>query len=129
MTKPPMPQSTDIVLDLPPPPSVNRLRKIDWPNSRVAKKWALAADKFVLAARCRSHNPVKCAKLNRFEILIVLSEAHSKCDLDNVCKGLLDYLCRIEIIEDDGPNHLRRLTVEWGTAPDGCRVTIRPFNA
>jgi Holliday junction resolvase RusA-like endonuclease len=56
----------------------------------------------------------------------VLSEHHTKIDLDNGLKALIDYLRRIELIEDDSHKHMRRLVVEWGIAPMGCRVTVRP---
>jgi hypothetical protein len=31
------------------------------------------------------------------------------------------------VIEDDGPKFMRRVTVEWGIAPMGCRVVVRPI--
>lgn len=126
VSDPPFACPPDIVLDLPVPPSVNRLRKVDWNGSRKAKKWRLAADKFVLAARCRSRNPIKFQMLDRFEVLIVFSEDHTGMDLDNGVKATVDYLRLIELIHDDGPKHMRRLVVEWGHAPEGCRVTVRP---
>jgi Holliday junction resolvase RusA-like endonuclease len=117
----------DIVLDLPAPPSVNRLRRIDWVNRRAAKRWQKVADKFVLAAKCRSRDPIKLNKIGRFELFIVLSEKHTRIDLDNAAKCLCDYLSQIEMIVDDGPAHMRRITIEWGVAPEGCRVTVRPM--
>jgi hypothetical protein len=56
---------------------------------------------------------------------VVLSEHHCKIDLDNGLKALIDYLRRIELIEDDSPKHMRRLVVEFGLAPMGCRVVVR----
>jgi hypothetical protein len=38
---------------------------------------------------------------------------------------LIDYLRRIEVIQNDSPKYFRKLTVEWGTAPEGCRVTVK----
>jgi Holliday junction resolvase RusA-like endonuclease len=116
----------DVVLDLPAPPSVNRTRKIDWKGKKQLTSWGNVADGFVLAAKGRKINPLQLRKIPRFELLITISEHHTKIDLDNGLKALIDYLRRIELIEDDGPKHMRRLTVEWGLAPFGARVTVRP---
>lgn len=115
----------DIVLDLPAPPSVNKIRKIDWINHGHAQKWRRAADKFVLAAKVRAVDPVRLRKIERFELLVILSEEHTRQDLDNSLKCLIDYLRYIELIADDAQCNMRRLTVEWGYAPEGCRVIVR----
>src|SRR5262249_31667769 len=113
------------VLDLPAPPSVNRTRKIDWKMAPKFKGWTQAADNLVLAAKSRSVNPLGLRKVpGRFELRIVLSEAHTGLDLDNGIKWTIDYLRRIDLIVDDSPKYLRRLVVEWGAAPQGARITI-----
>ncbi len=117
----------DIVLDLPPPLSVNRLRKVDWVNRKLAKRWREQADRLVMAQKVRTHNPVKFNKIARFEVLIVISEELSGNDLDNSSKCIIDYLHLIEIVEDDAPKNMRRVIVEWGEAREGCRVTVRPI--
>lgn len=118
----------DIVLDLPAPPSVNRTRRVDWRGMGRFKGWTRNADALVLASRGRMVNPQRWAPpLMRFEVRIVMSEHHTKIDLDNGVKWLIDYLRRIEVIVDDGPKHMRRLVVEWGLAPEGCRITLRPI--
>lgn len=111
-----------IVLDLPAPPSVNRTRKWDPASERMVNKWKDAADKFVLSQRGRQ-NPRKI--YGAFELLIVMSEKHTGIDLDNGIKALIDYLRRIDTIQDDAQRFLRKLTVEWGDAPEGCRVHVR----
>lgn len=116
----------DIVLDLPPPPSVNRTRRVDWAGKKHVTAWSNVADGFVLAAKCRSVNPLRMTKIKRFELLITLSETNNRLDLDNGLKALIDYLRRIELIEDDSPKHMRRLVVELGIAPFGARVIVRP---
>lgn len=116
----------DIVLDLPAPPSINKLRKIDWWNHKRASKWRRLADGFVLAAKGRTRDPIKLKRIHRFELHITMSEAHTRIDLDNGIKCLIDYLHAIELIENDAPKNMRRLTVEWGRAPEGCRVLVRP---
>ena len=115
----------DIEIDLPVPPSVNRARRIDWSQHRQHKQWVRSADVLILAARGRSHQPVPRAMAGAFEATVILSEKHTRIDLDNSLKCLLDYAKRIELIVDDGPKYLRRLVVEWGYAPEGCRLILR----
>jgi Holliday junction resolvase RusA-like endonuclease len=123
---PPFAIPPDIVLDLPAPPSVNKVRRIDWANHRAIKRWKRGADGYVFAAKCRSRDPLKLNKIGRFELFVTLSETHSGADLDNILKVLIDYLRQIELIADDGPAHMRALHVAWGFAPEGCRVIVRP---
>lgn len=122
---PPFAVPADIVLDLPAPPSVNKTRRVDWAAVRHVRAWHNVANAYVLAAKGRTNSPLKLVKVARFELLITMSEHHTKIDLDNGLKALIDYLRRIELIEDDSPKHMRRLVVEWGLAPYGCRVTVR----
>jgi Holliday junction resolvase RusA-like endonuclease len=124
---PPFSVAPDIILDLPVPPSVNRTRRIDWSAVRTMKAWSNVADAYVLAAKGRTDSPLKLIRVPRFEITVTLDEKQARIDLDNSLKCLIDYLRRIELIEDDSPKHMRRLVVQWGTAPFGCRVTIRPL--
>lgn len=116
----------DIVLDLPPPISVNKMRKIDWTASKRLQAWKRSADNYVLAAKCRSDNPLKLVKIPRFELWITLSEAIVEIDADNSLKHLIDYLRRIELIENDAKKNMRGVHVVFGVAPIGCRVTVRP---
>lgn len=122
---PPFACPPDMVLDLPAPPSVNRTRRVDWSARRGVQAWHNVANAYVLAAKGRQVNPLKLAKVARFELLIILSEHHTKIDLDNGLKALIDYLRKIELIEDDSPKHMRRLVVEFGIAPMGCRVHVK----
>lgn len=126
MTDPPFAVPADIVLDLPAPPSVNRTRKLDFSSLRIVNAWKNVANAYVLAAKGRKISPLKLTKISRFELHIVLSEHHTKIDLDNGLKALIDYLRKIELIENDSPKHMRRLVVEWGHAPFGCRVRVKP---
>jgi Holliday junction resolvase RusA-like endonuclease len=125
MTDPPFAPPADIVLDLPAPPSVNRTRKMDFSSLRVVNAWKNVANAYVTAAKTRKISPLRLTKIPRFELHIVMSEK-SRADLDNGLKALIDYLRKIELIEDDSPKHMRRLVVEFGDAPFGCRVTVRP---
>lgn len=117
----------DIVLDLPVPPSVNRTRRGGAGMGAKFKGWTRTADALVLAAKVRTRDPIKLIKMERFELFITLSERHTKIDLDNGLKWLIDYLRRIDLIKDDGQKHMRRLTVEWGLAPEGARIIVRPM--
>lgn len=118
---------TDIVLDLPPPISVNKLRKIDWAWSKRVKEWKRSADNYVLAAKCRTENPLKLIKVSRFELWITLSESMVDIDADNGLKHLIDYLRRIDLIENDAKKNMRALHIMFGVAPIGCRVVVRPL--
>lgn len=124
-TDPPFAAPADITLDLPPPPSVNRTRKLDFSSLRITNEWKNVANAYVLAAKGRKNSPLKLTKISRFELLIVMAET-SRTDLDNGLKILIDYLRKIELIENDSPKHMRRLVVEFGHAPFGCRVTVKP---
>lgn len=115
----------DIELDLPVPPSVNTMRRINWRNKKKHQQWQRTADVLILAARGRLRAPIG-RLTGPFEALVFLSEQHTKIDLDNCLKCLLDYAKRVELIVDDGPKYLRRLVVEWGYAPHGCRLILRP---
>jgi hypothetical protein len=115
---------SDIVLDLPVPPSVNRSRRLDRAELKKSLAWQSAADSYALSQKvCRR----KIA--GRYEAIIVLDPEHAAGDLDNRIKALLDYAVRINLVADDSKKYLQRLTVEWGTAPFGCRLTLRAITA
>lgn len=116
----------DVVVDLPPPISVNKLRRVDWANQRMVRKWRDEANGLLMAAKRHPTNPLRFATVERFELGIVLDESRVKTDADNTAKILIDYLCTIGLIIDDAPKHMRKVTIEWGEAPEGCRVTVRP---
>lgn len=115
----------DVVLDLPVPISVNKLRRINWRAHRRAGLWRDQADRHLLLAKTRAIDPFKLNSIPRFEIHILLDEKRVVIDADNTCKLLIDFLRHRNIIQDDSPKHMRRLVVEWGDAPTGCRVTVK----
>ena len=118
----------DIILDLPVPVSVNKTRRIDWAGHRRAGKWKEQADRHLMVAKRRAESPVRLDNpVDRFELNILLSDAEADLDADNVCKVLIDYLRTRSLIKNDSKQHMRRLIVEFGEAPTGCRVTIRPL--
>lgn len=127
MADPPFACPPDITLDLPVPPSVNRVRKIDYAGRRAVKAWQNTSDAYVMAAKGRTNEPLRLRKIERFEAVVVLSEHHTRIDLDNSLKCLIDYLKHLDLIVDDGPKYMRQITVRWGLAPMGCRITVRPI--
>jgi Holliday junction resolvase RusA-like endonuclease len=124
-SKPPFALPDEVVLDLPPPMSVNRSRRIDWRSQAKLQAWKEHADKFVLAAKSRGE--LKFERIPKFSIEIVLSEDHCKIDADNGLKCIIDYLRRVDIIANDAKKNMRRIVVDWGHAPAGVRVTVRPL--
>lgn len=119
----------DIELDLPPPPSTNRIWKRAKAGQRAVftspeyKAWKRAADGAIASmAQLRGKKPIPA----QFEAHIILCPRQNRIDLDNSCKCLLDYAVRCNLVVDDGPKYLRRLLVEWGEAPHGCRLILRP---
>lgn len=110
-----------ISLDLPLPPSVNQSRKIDWAGQSKVRAWRESAGIMLMAARPR----MTTRKIpGQFEATIVLSE---KCrlDPDNAVKSLIDFARRFDLITDDSPKYFRRLVVEFGEAPEGCKLILR----
>jgi len=119
-----LPAQDVVMLDLPPPLSVNRTRRVDWTAQPKLRAWKEQADRFVMAAK-RSPNPPRFDRLERFVVTIILSEDHCELDADNGIKSVIDYLRRIEIIANDSKKNMRGLHVIWGHAPAGMRVIVR----
>lgn len=116
----------DVTLELPFPPSVNRTRKIDWKGNKTLQAWKKTADGLVTLYKRNfgvKNKPIK----GPFEAIITLSEHHGHNDADNSAKHLIDYARRLELIVDDSPKYLRRVVIEWGVAPEGCTLLLRPM--
>jgi Holliday junction resolvase RusA-like endonuclease len=112
----------EIVLDLPSPISVNRLwrkTKAGVIKSADYERWIKRADDLML--EMRQLRGVKTIT-GQFTALIVCKR--SNLDLDNNAKSVLDYLQRCRVIIDD--SLCEELTLRWGDAPTGARVTVRP---
>lgn len=114
----------EAVLDIPVPPSVNDTRKIDRASLRKVDRWKTQADR-VLMASGQYREAKRNAMPGPFELTITLCEAKCALDADNPIKAAIDYLRRIELIRDDAPRYMRRLVIEWGHAPRGCRLHLR----
>lgn len=114
--------SLDIVLDLPPPISVNRIwrkTKAGVIKSKDYERWIKRADGMLLElGQLKGVRPI----LGKFTALIVVKR--SNLDLDNNSKCLLDFLQSRNFIVND--RLCEELTLRWGDAPTGARVTVRP---
>jgi Holliday junction resolvase RusA-like endonuclease len=111
-----LPEPIEIVLDLPPPPSTNRLwrsarRRVF--RSKVYLDWIRAADAEILARRQMPKKRIG----GLFAAHVTLSQK-VRGDIDNRIKGLLDFLQSREIIRND--SDCKRLVVERGEAAAGC---------
>lgn len=109
-----------IILDLPAPISVNRTRRIDWAAKPRIGRWIKAADALVMS---QGRLPPRIS--GRFSVTLTMPE-DSALDLDNSPKQTIDYLRRLELIDNDDPRHMREVLLNFGEAPEGCRVTVRP---
>lgn len=120
---------TEIVLDLPKPPSVNSI----WRSNRgrvhrSAKyvKWLKAADALLLTQSSWRGKVIPC----RFHATLILNEGMMRvnADGDNLLKCPLDFCKRIGLIRDDSIKFARRWLIELGddtNAPAGARLILR----
>lgn len=114
-----------ITIDLPVPPSVNRIWGSSAKNSHYISpayaKWCKQADAHFMAQRLkvRTISGDFCA-------VIGFDRNKTKADLDNIAtKALFDWCQSRELIEND--KHCIRYSVEWVAAsesPVGCRITL-----
>ena len=121
-TAAPQPIVPAFALDLPVPPSINKTRRIDWRSFPAYKKWQADADKHFLLVKSQ----LRGKKMpGRFELTIVIDETQTRCDAGNLEKHATDFLKRVDLITDDGPKYLRKLTIMFGAAPAGCRLILQ----
>jgi Holliday junction resolvase RusA-like endonuclease len=111
------------VLDLPRPPSVNRFVAKLGNMSPAVRDWVKQCDRYVMASRQR---PTKIRGPFQIEITWNIDQ-FGRFDWDNPVKPLMDYLQRIEVIEND--KWCRDGHVGWGPTPLGCRLRLRPWVA
>ena len=124
-------ESREIVIDLPFPPSTNRLHGRS-PTSRKYyrrgkyESWLQHADQMVLL-----HGSLPRTRLDEnFEATLLFDEAAGKnSDLDNRIKAVLDWAVSREIVTDD--RYCRRLVAQWVPhmrAPHGCMLILRSLH-
>jgi len=118
---PPFALPPDIVLDLPPPISVNRIwrkSKAGVIKSMAYLRWIKRADAMLLEfGQLKGVRPIP----GKFTALILVKR--SNLDLDNNSKSVLDFLQSRNFIVND--KLCEELTLRWGDAPTGCRVTVK----
>jgi Holliday junction resolvase RusA-like endonuclease len=120
-SNPPFMLPADVVLDLPAPISVNRIwrkTKAGVIKSDAYRQWLARAD-----AMLTYTGQFKGARaiLGQFTAVIVVKR--SNLDLDNNSKCVLDFAQSRHFIVDD--KLCEELTLRWGDAPAGCRLTLR----
>lgn len=120
---------TDLVLDLPPPPPANLLRRIDWRNHAKRVAWERTCDGLLMAAGgvARFRNDRKLPSVTGRFAIDILMDRKAKFDLDATLKAVLDYCVRVELVPDDSQKYLDDVHLHWGSCPEGMRVTIRPL--
>lgn len=121
---PPFGCPLDVILDIPVPLSVNHTRRENKAARGDVEKWLTTADATLMAS-----GQFRTARKQRkpdqpCEIRIILCPVKCKLDPDNPIKNAVDYLRRIEMLKNDTGKFVRRLVVEWGKAPEGCRIVI-----
>jgi Holliday junction resolvase RusA-like endonuclease len=119
--------SVEIVLDLPMPPSTNRI----WRSGRGKVyrsaeyvRWAEQADMVVMAARAYPKRKIR----GPFSIRIALSSKYGG-DGDNRIKAVLDWLESRDVVRND--RDCREGEWKWvgdADAPSGCRVMMRSLH-
>jgi Holliday junction resolvase RusA-like endonuclease len=109
------------ILDIPVPPSVNRSRMINRAALSIIDTWQKRCDVLLMA---NGQYRAATKFTGPFELEITLDEQQCAADLDNIIKAAVDYLRRVELIRNDSPQYFRRLLVQWGDAPEGCRLEL-----
>jgi Holliday junction resolvase RusA-like endonuclease len=103
-------------LDLPTPPSVNRFMGKLGNKSPVVRYWLIQADRQLMTQK-------RCKITGAYEVEFVFNR-RGRGDLDNRIKPLMDYLQRIELIQND--RLCEKLMATWGESM-GVKVRLRPW--
>ena len=117
-----------LVVDLPMPSSVNQIwrqrrAKAGKPHvysSPQYKAWVNECDALCMANRWHKLG----VRSGKYRVAITLNSSMRRGDCDNRIKPILDWLSRAGLTPDD--RHCDAASVEWGTAPSGCRVIVQP---
>jgi Holliday junction resolvase RusA-like endonuclease len=112
-----------LTLDLPYPPSVNRIRRVNWAARPDHNEWVRQADKLVLYHRVMQRGSIPA----QYQATLLVNEKSGGVDLDNLPKSVIDYARRLGLVKDDSPRYLRRVVAEFGEAPEGCRLILTPL--
>jgi crossover junction endodeoxyribonuclease RusA len=116
-----------IMIDLPFPPSANSI----WASKRnkfgkpmIFRSKRYEAWKRECFALLMAQRPGKVRGPFFATITLGTHKRRKDSDADNRIKPTLDLLEVAEIIEND--KYAERVTVQWGEAPEGCRVLLEP---
>lgn len=111
-----------VVIDLPMPPSVNRLWRIGHHGGMYLHP-AYEAWKTQVGLTLVVSGRPKPRIAGPFRARIVLDASRRRGDCDNRIKAVLDALHRYRVTDDD--SLCTHVSAEWGDdAPLGCRVTL-----
>lgn len=111
--------ATGFTLHLPRPTSVNRGIKYLGNKSPGTVRWFTQCNRHIMMMRPKP-KPVH----GEFTIDVMIDKSWKrKVDLDNMIKRLLDYLERVELIDND--KLCDDIHMHWGAAHGGCVVTVR----
>jgi len=110
-----------IQIPLPPPISVNMLRKLDRSSLPLLQAWCDHADGLVYEAG----GVRQLGRIDGPYEAHITYDRRLALDIDNGIKTILDYAVRLGVVNDDGPKYLKRLIVEHGEVPHGCRLELR----
>lgn len=122
------PDSIEITLDLPPPPSTNRIWRFARGHVYKSKEyvaWQRECDAAVLINKQYPRNKIT----GPFEFILQLAANSHNGDGDNRIKAVLDWLESRQIIAND--KHCKKGFWEWvatAEAPSGCRVKLRSLH-
>lgn len=119
---PPFLAPIETSIDLPAPPSINKVLRNHGKGTRLKQAWIENADMHVMVAgglRRLTKMPGK------FEVTLVLAEKSVGLDLDNSIKLAIDYARRLGLIINDDKRYMRAVHIVWGEAPKGCRIILR----
>ena len=118
--------ATGFTLHLPLPPSVNTFQRDArgrplGNRSKSVKDWIRQGDIAMMLVR-----PLPHKVSGKVEVEFVWDSQYEEVrDADNMIKPLLDWLQRVELIDND--KKVVRGHWSFGDAPEGCIVTVRSF--
>jgi Holliday junction resolvase RusA-like endonuclease len=127
-----MSSPNDFVLDLPYPPSVNRIwraSKLAGKNVHLApsyKAWRDEAGAVLMTKRGWMMHRI--TGLFSLDLALCPPKGHPRGDLDNRIKAILDFLQRTTIVSND--KHCQLICAYWverSMAPQGARVIVKPW--
>jgi Holliday junction resolvase RusA-like endonuclease len=137
MQMPPQPTlckpAKEIVIDLPMPPSLNTL----WRRGRNRQTGAIVHHLNATYKKWKQIADVECLRqrvgkgwhtiMGAFEAHMAINrkKLRKNADIDNRFKAVGDWAQQVGLIEND--KNLQKLVIEFGEAPLGIRLTLKPF--